>query len=193
MQRTKHRDPSTLMKENDNPLVRLFLEFAQLKNLYRQGWITKGRDVSRTDCETVAEHSFSVALLSYVIAKEYFPHIYAERAMLLGLVHDLGEIHAGDITPHEIISPKEKFQREYESVQKTFANFPNAKHYIGLWLEYAEGKTHESRLVQQVDKLEMALEGALYRSMGYKRLDEIINDAKSTLTIPQLQEILNSF
>jgi len=121
--KTKNVSTSSLLSEKTHPIVELFFEYAQLKNLYRQGWLERG--VSERDCETVAEHSFGVALLGYTIAEEYRPDLDSSRVMKLGLLHDVGEIYAGDITPKDNVSLEDKFQREHEAVMKIFSRSIN--------------------------------------------------------------------
>ena len=128
--KTKNVSTSSLLSEKTHPIVELFFEYAQLKNLYRQGWLERG--VSERDCETVSEHSFGVALLGYTIAEEYRPDLDSSRVMKLGLLHDVGEIYAGDITPKDNVSLEDKFQREHEAVMKIFSRLPNPDKYVKL-------------------------------------------------------------
>lgn len=59
---------SELLQGPAHPIVQVFFEIAQLKNLYRQGWLRNG--VSERHCESVADHCFGVAMIGYVIARE---------------------------------------------------------------------------------------------------------------------------
>jgi len=115
---TKYRHTKGLLSEKTHPVIELFFEFAQLKNLYRQGWLNRG--VSKLDCETVADHSFGVALLGYILAEEYRPDLDPQKVMKLGLFHEIGEVYAGDITSKDGVSLEEKSAKEYAAVQKVF-------------------------------------------------------------------------
>jgi len=178
-----------LLSEKTHPIIELFFEFAQLKNLYRQGWLDKG--VSELDCETVADHSFGVALLGYIIAEEYRHDLDSQRVMRLGLLHDLGEIYAGDITPREDISSKDRFIKEHDAVQKVFSHLSNPEKYINLWLEVEREESPEAKFVKQVDRLEMALQANLYERMNYSNLDEFFLYVQKRITSNELKSILD--
>jgi putative hydrolase of HD superfamily len=95
---TKADLPINLLQgKNTLPIIEAYFEFVQLKQLYRQGWLHKG--ISLQNCETVAEHSFCVALLALILADEYSVELDTAKVIRMALIHDLGEIYAGDFTP----------------------------------------------------------------------------------------------
>ncbi len=187
MNKSKHT--KKLLPEKTHPIIELFFEFAQLKNLYRQGWLNKG--ISELDCETVADHSFGVALLSYVIAEEYRQDLDSQKAMKLGLFYDLGEIYAGDTTPDDGLNLKDQFTKEHCAVEKVFSHLPNPQKYIDIWLEIEQEKTPEAKFVKQVDRLEMALQANLYERMNYSDLDEFFIDVQERINFDELKLILD--
>ncbi len=186
---TKNKHTRNLLGKKTNVAIELFFEFAQLKNLYRQGWLKRG--ISKLDCETVADHSFGVALLGYTIAEEYRQDLSSNRVLRLGLFHELGEIYAGDLTPKDNVSLEDKSQKEYESVKRVFQDWPNKEKYIALWQEFEDGKTPESIFVKQIDKLEMVLQASLYERLNYTNLDEFFPSVEKAITSPELKLILN--
>jgi putative hydrolases of HD superfamily len=186
---TKYEHTRGLLPEKSHHIIELFFEFAQLKNLYRQGWLK--RDISRLDCESVAEHSYSVALLGYVLAEECRPDLDSQRVMKLGLFHDVGEIYAGDITPVEGISPEEKSVREHASVAKVFSKMPSNGRYGEIWMEYERQETPEAQFVKQIDRLETALQANLYKRLRYDTLDGIFNALREQVTDTALSPILD--
>ena len=123
--------------------VAAYFEIAHLKQLYRQGWLRKG--IHRERCKSVAEHTFGTALLAWWLAQAYFPDLDSVRVLRLALLHDLGEVYAGDLIPEEGVPPAEKHHRELESLQKIFAKLPEGKLYLQLWLEFEEGSTSQRR------------------------------------------------
>ncbi|MEA3430249.1 MAG: HD domain-containing protein [Nanoarchaeota archaeon] len=187
--KTKNMHTSNLLPKKINPIIEIFFEYAQLKNLYRQGWLKRG--VSKLDCETVAEHSFGVALLGYIIAEEYRPDLDSFRVMKLGLFHEMGEIYAGDIIPSDDISIEDKAKKEFQSVQQVFSGLPNAKKYVDIWLEYEHQETPEAKFVKQIDKLEMALQANLYERMEYTGLNEFFPYVEQRISSPELKPILD--
>jgi len=119
-----------------------FFDFAQMKNLYRQGWLQNG--ISKSDCETDADHIFGVALMGYIIAREYHPDLDAKKVMELGLFHELGEVFVGDITPRDNVPTEKRKQMEFESIKKTFSKLPNPQKYI----EYEKKESPEAKFVE---------------------------------------------
>lgn len=170
-------------------VIELFFEFAQLKNLYRQGWLQRG--IAKSHCESVADHSFGVALLGYILAEEYRPDLNSQRVMQLGLFHELGEIYAGDITPKEGVTLEDKFTMEYAAVQEVFSGMPNPERYITIWMEYEKKETPEAIFVEQVDRLEMVLQASLYKKLGFTNLDEFFPYVRERINSPELKPILD--
>ena len=169
-------------------MIEIFFEYAQLKNLYRQGWLKRG--ISELDCETVADHSFGVALLGYTIAEEYRKDLDSAKVMKLGLFHKMGEIYAGDIIPSDNVGEEEKSKKEYIGVQQVFSRLRNSKKYISIWEDFEFQKSPEARFVKQVDRLEMALQANLYERMNYEGLDEFFPYVEDRINSPELKPIL---
>ena len=65
--RTKAENPEAHLEGRPtDPLVAFYFALSHLKNLFRQGWLRVGIPESR--CESVAEHSYGVAILAGVRA-----------------------------------------------------------------------------------------------------------------------------
>lgn len=173
---------------NVSPIIRAYFEFNQLKQLYRQGWLKRG--VPKERCESVAEHSLGVAVLACWLAEAYYPQLDQSRVMRLALIHDFGEIYAGDIIPGDDISDEEKSRLEFESVERVFKHLPNCGEYIALWSEFEDGQTPEAQFVRQVDRLEMGLQASVYEHQGYENLGEFFGSAREELLDPNLIELL---
>ncbi|HPR68717.1 MAG TPA: HD domain-containing protein, partial [Kiritimatiellia bacterium] len=120
------------------PIVRVFFEFNHLKSLYRQGWLKAG--IPKAHCETVAEHSLGVALLALFLAEAHFPELDPVRLVRMGLLHDFGEIYAGDIVPGGM-SLEDKHELERRSVERVFGRLPNGADYLAVWEEFERGET----------------------------------------------------
>jgi len=177
---------------NSSVIVNFFFSYAQLKYIYRQGWLYKG--VSKDHCESDVDHSFGVAMLSYVVATEMRPDLDPLKVMELGLFHEMGEILVGDITPHDGVSKEDKMDRESAAVNEVFSKLPHGQKYISLWQEYAENQTPEAQFVKRIDKLETVLQASLYERMGNTGLDEFFSHYNAMLNDetfqPSLDEIL---
>jgi putative hydrolase of HD superfamily len=172
------------------PVIQAYFELNHLKQLYRQGWLNRG--VSQADCETVAEHSFATAILAMWLAQSYFPELDICKVIRMALVHDLGEIYAGDIIPAHAIDPLEKHRLEASSIRRLLSKLPKGLETVKLWEELEQGETPEAQLVKQIDKLEMGLQAEVYRLQGKVQTDEFIMSARENIDEPLLAELLNS-
>ena len=76
-----------------------------------------------------------VAMLSLFLADAHFPELDRTKILLLALLHDFGEIHAGDIVPGKM-SLEEKHDLEKAAVERVLAKLPNGKEYLAVWEEY---------------------------------------------------------
>jgi putative hydrolase of HD superfamily len=187
---TKNPPPASLLQgEGIHPVIRLFFETAHLKQLFRQGWLRAGRPVPKEWCESVADHSFSVALLALVLAQDYFPQLDADRVVKLALIHDVAEARIGDITPMDNIPEEQKLAAERKAMEELFEAFPNRDRYLALWEEQAARKTPEARLVHQIDKLEMVLQASVYEHHGANGLQEFYDYVRGRMREEPLREI----
>ncbi len=81
-----------------------FLKHAvNLKDVSRQGWIEK---LSIDDPESVADHSYSMAVIGMVISD--LENYNTEKILKMILLHDLAESKIGDYTPGKISHVEKK-------------------------------------------------------------------------------------
>jgi putative hydrolase of HD superfamily len=170
-----------------SPLIRAYVQSSQLKQLYRQGWLRRG--VPREQCESVAEHTFGVALLTLMLTDSCFPELDREAALITALLHDLGEVYAGDLTPADGVPAEEKHRRERIAVERVLGKLDCAQGYMALWEAYEQGDTPEARLVRQVDRLEMGLQAYLYERYGEADLSEFYASVRDGLSLPALSRL----
>ncbi len=170
-----------------NEIIRFYYELNHLKQIYRKGWL---RNVPKERCESVADHSFAVAILSYFLTEKFFPELDKIKIVKMALIHDLCEIYSGDITPSDKISKEEKRKMEEEAIIKIFSKISKGKDYINLWKEFQEESSEEAKLVKQVDCLEMVLQASIYENQGYKNLQEFFEDANKKIKNPLIKNLL---
>lgn len=171
-------------------LAAVYFEFNRLKQLYRQGWLQQG--LSRERCESVAEHSFGVALLSMLFAQTRPSGIDALKTIKMALLHDFGEIYTGDFTPQDAFPLDEKHELEYQSVLSVFRHWPDGADLIAIWEEFERGETGEARLVRQADRLEMAFQALIYDRQNLVDPASFLSSASRALEDPELQLILRN-
>ncbi len=58
--------------------------------------------------------------LAYFLAETHFTELDADRVIRMALLHDFGEIYAGDMTPQDPMDPGEKHQIESQAVLTYF-------------------------------------------------------------------------
>lgn len=187
--KTKAEPPLALLQGRKTlPLIEAYFELNHLKQLFRQGWLRVGIPPER--CESVAEHSFFVALLGLFVAEGVFPEADASKVVRIALLHDLGEAYAGDITPHDGVDKEAKHALERRAVETIFGKLPRAAEYLALWDEYERGTSFEARLVRQLDRLEMGLQACVYEHQGMGDLSQFYASVEKALEAPELRAVL---
>ncbi len=168
-------------------ILDFLIEVGKLKRRERRGWLIH----NIPERETTASHSFRLALLAWLLAKKK-GELNIEKVLKMALIHDICEVYTWDETPYDPLIPrdvkkrdeiekvldkwptfsmedkerkgKEKFAREYKSLQKLLATLPkeSQREFQMLWLEFEQGKSKEGRFVRQADKMESYLQGMEY-------------------------------
>ena len=158
-----------------------------LKNISRQGWIDK---LSITHPESVADHSYSMAIMAMVISD--LENYNSEKIIKMVLLHDLAESQIGDFTPDQI-SKEKKENLENNAFGEIIKNLPDSikSQYCEIWNEYQSQISIESQIVQQIDRLEMALQAKIYQKQGSSKEDikPFLESAKTSITHPKLKEL----
>lgn len=108
--------------------------------------------------ESDADHSFSLAMLVLLLTPEGINRCHC---LELALTHDLAEIYAGDPTPDDQVSPKQKYCRERAGVIR-LAKELNWPLLIDLFEEYSAVKTKEAIFVNALDKIDNVVTAAYY-------------------------------
>ena len=130
-----------------------------------------------------------VALLALFLADGYFPELDKGRLILMGLLHDFGEIYAGDIVPGKM-SLEEKHALERKSVERVFMRLPKGKEYLAIWEEFEAQETPEARFMKEIDRLEMGLQASVYEQEGFGDLSVFFESTDKALSTPELRRIL---
>ena len=160
---------------------------ANLKKISRQGWIDK---LSLDNPESVADHSYSMAIMGMVISD--LQNYDSEKIIKMILLHDLAESKIGDHTPEQLNKEK-KNKLENNAFDEIIKDLPNLikLQYLQIWQEYQENNSLESKIVHQIDKLEMALQAKIYEKDGYSKdkLDSFFESARIDITDTKLKEL----
>ena len=132
-------------------LIDLMKVAENLKNHTRHSWTSSGRH------ESVAEHSWRLALLALFV-KDEFPDADIDKVIRMCLIHDMGEAFTGDIPAflkersHEIVEAQ-----AYETWLDTLPQ-PFNMELTALWHEMEAQTTPEAKLYKALDKLETLMQ-----------------------------------
>ena len=165
-----------------------FLKYSvNLKNISRQGWVEK---LPMDNPESVADHTYSLAIISMIISD--LENYNSEKIIKMALLHDLSESKIGDYTPGQLDNETKK-HLENDAFNEIIETLPEKikTQYMEIWNEYLENTTQESKIIHQIDKLEMTLQAKTYQNKGYpkEKLEPFFESAKSCITHPKLKEL----
>ncbi len=168
-------------------ILDFFKTAANLKKIHRHGWIEK---LSLDNPESVADHSYSMAVMSMVISD--LENYDSEKILKMVLLNDLAESKIGDFTPEQLSNEK-KSKLENNTFDEIIKNLPDLikSQYLKIWQEYQENTSPESKIVHQIDRLEMALQAKIYQKDGHsqEKLESFFESAKADITEPKLKEL----
>ena len=122
----------------------------RLKDTTRHCYTSQGRH------ESVAEHSWRVTLMAYLMRDE-FPELDMDKVMQMCLIHDLGECFTGDIPSFEKTAADTA--REDGLLARWVAGLPQpyCRDMAALYAEMDALETPEARLYKALDKLEAVI------------------------------------
>jgi putative hydrolase of HD superfamily len=161
-------------------LSRLAEAAGKLKRVRRKGWVDRGV----VDAESVADHSYRLALLAWAVASGR--GLDADRALRIALFHDLAEADVGDATPFDAAlaaggfdrarfdapAPRDEARRAAKHAREMVAIEALAG-ALGAELgdelrtlvrEYEQQASPEARLVKELDRVETLLQAEEYRA-----------------------------
>ena len=135
------------MKQNEvKKLVSFFFETGQLRKVIRTHQQTL---LSFDLSDTIAAHSFRVALIGYFLAKELKADV--DKVVKMCLLHDLEETRSSD---HNWVHKRYVKVFEDEIRRDQLKNLPNSQEFIKLSQEYDERKTLEAKISKDADLLD---------------------------------------
>ena len=105
--------------------------------------------------ENSAEHSWQGALMALVF-REYIPEeVNLEKVMSMLLIHDLGEIYAGDTFIFDDVGKSDSYDRELESLKISLDKLPSDQQdsFLKLWQEFETGISIEAKYARVLDAL----------------------------------------
>jgi putative hydrolases of HD superfamily len=135
------------------------LEFVRLserlKCELRHSWLSSGRR------ESVAEHSWQMALMAMLVSSRLACPIDVCRVLKIILVHDLVEAEVGDVPFTEVSRRKElKTPHERAAIShiRSLLDPVLGNEIYSLWMEYEEAISNEAKLAKALDNLEVQIQ-----------------------------------
>lgn len=154
-------------------IVDFILELDKLKAVTR-----KVRPHGLTRYENTAEHSWQITLLALSLAPND-GSMDVDRVIRMLLVHDIGEIDAGDRIVFAEKGWEEQKAAEQRSVKRIFGLLPeeSGSALLALWMDFERNESAESRFAHAIDRampvlLNLANDGGSWRENGisYERV-----------------------
>jgi putative hydrolases of HD superfamily len=149
-------------------IVDFILELEKLKGVTR-----KVRPLGLDRYENSAEHSWQIALLAASMAHYADAAIDINRVISMLLVHDIGEIDAGDTMVFVEGGWAERKAAELAAVTRIFGMLPEPQgaRFMALWHEFENAETPEARFAHAADRampvlLNLANKGQSWRENG---------------------------
>jgi putative hydrolase of HD superfamily len=130
-------------------IVQFVLEVDKLKTVLR-----KVRPVGEARYENTAEHSWQITLFALALAKMLGLSIDVLRVVSMLLIHDIGEIDAGDKFVFAENGWEERKAAELRAVERICGLAPRAtaEYLITLWKEFDAGGSAEARFAKAIDR-----------------------------------------
>jgi putative hydrolase of HD superfamily len=155
-------------------IIDFILELDKLKAVTR-----KVRPLGLDRYENSAEHSWQIALMAASLAQYAESPVDINRVIAMLLVHDIGEIDAGDTMVFVEGGWEQRKAAELASVTRIFGILPDGQGaaFLALWQEFEDAATPESRFAHSVDRampvlLNLSNQGQSWRENGisYERV-----------------------
>jgi putative hydrolase of HD superfamily len=139
-------------------IVNLLFKARILKNIPRSGYHFLGAGK-----ESVAEHSFSVSFIAFVMS-QMEPDVDALKLIAMCLVHDLPEAKTGDLN---YVQKKYVTTDENKAVEDITRNLPFGSSLADLINEFNADRSLEAKLAHDADQLALILDLKALSDIGY--------------------------
>ncbi len=153
-------------------IVNFFFEAGMLSKTPRSGFQFLG-----TGEQSVAEHSFRVAVIGFALAK-LAGDVNVFKVVRMCLFHDLPETRTGDLN---YVNKHYVEARESEAIRDLASTLPFGEEIKELLTELKNNNTREAQLVHDADQLELILELKEQLDLGNQYASRWIHFAKERL------------
>ncbi len=163
-------------------MLSVLLELQRLKRLDRTGWVLRGLPPG---AESVASHSYGVALTAMLLADEARARgaeVDVERVLRIALLHDLQETRTGDMprTVADYYGAEARRAAEraaFDDIMRG-AGAGHAEAYAALHEDYEGRESLEARLVKAADVVDLLAQALAFERAGARGLGEFWEGAE---------------
>nr|ALS89128.1 HD domain protein [uncultured bacterium] len=157
-------------------MISTLIELQRLKRLERTGWTLRGL---APGAESVAAHSFGVALAAMMMADELIARgvrVDVERLLRMALLHDWAEARTGDMprTGGEYFGASARRSAEraaFDDIVRGLGEKIETS-YSELHTDYEHRASLEARLVKAADIIDLLVQALAFERAGVRGLDE---------------------
>ncbi len=157
------------------PILTTLIELQRLKRLERTGWTLRGLP---NGTESVASHSFGVAVTAMMLADEVKARgleIDCERVLRMALLHDWAETRVGDMprTATNYFGADARKTAETKAFADIVSGLGSSEsEYKTLNEDYEQRNSLEARLVKAADVIDLLVQAYALERSGARGLDE---------------------
>jgi putative hydrolase of HD superfamily len=133
-----------MKKNNLKTIVNFLYEVGTARNIVRSHY-----QVIRNANDTIAAHSFRVAIIGLILAE--LEKANEDKVLKMCLLHDLAELRTGDAN---FINKYYRVEDEEKAIQDQWKDIVGGKKVISLLKEYNERKSKEAKVAKDADILD---------------------------------------
>lgn len=159
------------MSKNINQELDFLLLANRLKTTPRTGWAVRGV----TNCESVADHSFGVALTALTLSELVPLDLDREKILTMAILHDLAESVTGDLSlgGSRLLPKGAKAEAEARAMDEALSGLGFADRWLNIWREFEDLASDEARIVRDADRVDLLTQALVYeRNTGTLNLEE---------------------
>ena len=132
-------------------LLNILTTAERLKDTTRHCYTSRGRR------ESVAEHSWMMTLMSFLLRAE-FPDADMDKVTRMCIIHDLGECFTGDIPTFDKTPAHEEREEDLLTAWVNTLPQPQRDEMTALYAEMNALQTQEAKIYKAIDKMEAVLQ-----------------------------------
>lgn len=165
------------MDDKIKKAMRFYLLATKLKYKIRSGWDKEHWNINSERIESIAEHVYGTCILAISLDSEFRLNMDMEKVLKMLVMHEIGEVLIGDITPFDEITLEQKAEIEHKAMREVLGDLINKEELFNLLIEFDEHNTKESKFAYLCDKIEADIQSKVYQDMGcHNSLDEQQNN-----------------